>query len=313
MKKLLVVIVTIMFVAFSSQMVDGQEVRQSCVKHDSSRTIEGFKQVILTWKDPFIQNELWPEYARLANKILATSTSEEVRGTIVTPDFKGMTWLMNHTVEYENSYFNQSDYHNGVRINNDLVYRDIAGNPSNWAVLEYKDVSGMYAKIACCNSEDKKVEVVKVALAPPPPPAPAPTPAPVQRVDTVKTVYITEYREVQQQMAPQQPIQYGYRESRVSINVGMQRPMYYPQQRMQMRQPMAYRPMQRSYCPPQRQYRPQPRPQRPVYEDRTMPGGLPSINQPTYTQPTYNPGSGGGVPSEDRRMPNGIQSRSMAR
>ena len=140
----------------SSQIVIAQTLK-SCVEYDAKRTLIGFKQVVLTWKDPFIQRELWPEYARLANNILQTSKLERVRSFVVTPDLSGMTWLMNHTVEYEFSYFKQSDYHNGVRINDRLSYRDVEGHDSNWAVLEWEDVLGLYGKIACANSEDPKI------------------------------------------------------------------------------------------------------------------------------------------------------------
>ena len=152
---MLLVVLLVALISSQKKVVANSSIRP-CITYDAGRTLDGFKKVILTWKDPFIKNQLWPAYASLANEILKTSKLETVRSFIVTPDSIGMTWLMNHTQEYENSYFLQDDFYNGARVNDNLEYRDVAGQKSNWAVLVYEDVSGMYAKIKCCNPEKPK-------------------------------------------------------------------------------------------------------------------------------------------------------------
>jgi hypothetical protein len=148
---------------------------KSCMTYSPERTLSEFKDLVLTSKDPFMRDVLWLEYARLANQILKTSAIEGVNTFIVTPDLVGMQWLMDHTVEYESSYYNQEDYMNGVKVGERLEYHKVAGHKSNWATIKVGDIipkNGMYAKIACSNSEkplfelkknEPKDEVVKTA------------------------------------------------------------------------------------------------------------------------------------------------------
>jgi hypothetical protein len=122
---------------------------RSCVTFDPNRDLNGFKNVILTWKDPFIRSKLWPAYVANINESL---------GTHITCDEKGIRFILENTQEYEYSYFNHSDYLNGVRIGNVLEYRDVAGHQSSWAVFVYGGQSCMYAKIGCCNPQKIKVQ-----------------------------------------------------------------------------------------------------------------------------------------------------------
>ncbi len=202
MKKLVFLFFVVLLVALMSSQTALAQRRESCVTYDASRTLEGFKSVILTWKDPFIKAELWPAYAERANQLLQTSKIERIRGLVVTPDLKGMTWLMSHTVEYEFSYFKQSDFWNGTRLNNKLEYRDVAGNESSWAVFEYEDVSGLYSKVKCCNPQKPKVPEVAYQT----PPAPEPTPAP--KVDPEPEIVIQKKIIVQQEVVD--PTYMGY-------------------------------------------------------------------------------------------------------
>ena len=143
--------VVFLFVALlSSQMIFSQV--KSCVTFDSKRDLNGFKNVVLTWKDPFIKNEIWTAYVSLVN------VSLKEKGIILPVSLKGITFILEHTQEYENSYFVQNDYSNGVRIGNNLEYRNVAGSPSNWAVFVYNDVVCMYAKIGCCNPQKLKTK-----------------------------------------------------------------------------------------------------------------------------------------------------------
>jgi hypothetical protein len=145
--------VAFLFVALlGSQMIFSQV--KSCVTFDSKRDLNGFKNVVLTWKDPFIKNELWPAYVSLINESL------KEKGMTIPVSLKGITFILEHTQEYENSYFVQNDYSNGVRIGNNLEYRNVAGNPSNWAVFVYNDVVCMYAKIGCCNPQKLKTKTI---------------------------------------------------------------------------------------------------------------------------------------------------------
>jgi hypothetical protein len=152
--------ILLLVVLLSGLQVNAQV--ESCMKYDPNRTLDGFKLLVMTSKDPFMRNVLWPEYARLANNILKTSKDPAVWSFVVTADAIGMQWLMNHTVEYEWSYFKQSDYYNGTKVNNRLVYKEIMGHESGWAALEVGDITGgMYAKIQCANSEDPKIPLVR--------------------------------------------------------------------------------------------------------------------------------------------------------
>lgn len=154
------------------------------MEYDPNRTLEGFKNLVLTSQDPFMRRELWPEYAKLANRILKTSKDEGIRNFTVTPNYDGMIWLMQHTVEYEWSYFRPEDYHNGGNFGGRFAYRDVLGHESSWAVLEVGDISGsvgLYAKIKCCNPQDPKIplrpyvpEKPKSIFEPEPEPEPEP-------------------------------------------------------------------------------------------------------------------------------------------
>lgn len=174
MKKLVLFFTTTLLVyLFGLQMVMAQT-SESCIKYNKNRTMEEFRQIILTGTDPFIRMELWPAYAELANKILQTSKLEKVRSLVITPDFVGMKWLMEHSKLYEHSYFKQSDYFNGVRVDSKLDYRDVEGQESDWSVLEYEDIlpkNGMYGKTACGNAEKPKWELL-VGISSTPPPSP---------------------------------------------------------------------------------------------------------------------------------------------
>lgn len=157
LQKILLLVVLLLGLQVNAQV-------ESCMKYDPNRTLDGFKLLVMTSKDPFMKNVLWPEYARLANNILKTSKDPAVWSFVVTADAIGMQWLMDHTYEYEWSYFKQTDYYNGTKVNNCLVYKEIMGHESSWAVLEVGDISaksGMYAKIKCCNSEDPKIPLVR--------------------------------------------------------------------------------------------------------------------------------------------------------
>lgn len=142
---------------------------KSCMTYDPNRTLDEFRDLVLNSKDPFMRSVLWPEYARLANNILKTSSIEGVYNFVVTPDSIGMQWLMDHTVEYENSYYDQENYFNGVKVGNKLEYHKVAGHKSNWATLQVGDIipkNGMYSKIACSNSEKPDFELKKQVVIP---------------------------------------------------------------------------------------------------------------------------------------------------
>lgn len=151
-----------------SQVMMGQSYK-SCVTYDPNRTLDEFKDLVLTSKDPFMREVLWLEYAHLANDILKTSAIEGVNTFVVTPDSVGMQWLMGHTVEYENSYYNQEDYLNGVKVGDRLEYHKVAGHRSNWATLRVGDIipkNGMYAKIFCSNPQKPVFELKRQAVTP---------------------------------------------------------------------------------------------------------------------------------------------------
>ena len=182
----------VLLVAFSSQTTMAQR-RESCVAYDKSRTMEGFKSVILTWKDPFVKNQLWPEYVRLINEGLKTSKIERVRKMVVPVTLVGVAFIVEHSFQHEKSHFKQEDYDNGVRIDNTMVYPTVPvmGRESDWVVFEYEDVSIMYAKVACCNPEKLKIPVAYYT-----PPTqvkitPIPT-LPVSKPDTIKKSVVVE-------------------------------------------------------------------------------------------------------------------------
>lgn len=127
-----------------------------CVTYDQKRTMAQFKNLILYGKDPFIWRQLWPEYARLGNMILQTSKDSSVRTKVLSADQKSMQWLMDHSKDYAESFYDWSDYRNAGREKDQLIYTNSKGLPSSWVVLSYKDVEGMYAKLACGNAEDPK-------------------------------------------------------------------------------------------------------------------------------------------------------------
>lgn len=133
----------------------------ACVEYDANRTLEGFKTVILTWKNPFIKNSLWPEYIRLVNsglekagKPLLSQNQEEA-----------IKEIMENTVEYGFSWYDPADFENGAKVNGVFEYRDIPGQESPWAVYEKYGVRIMYAKVKCCNPQrprpEKEKEVTK--------------------------------------------------------------------------------------------------------------------------------------------------------
>lgn len=182
-----------------SQMIFAQV--RSCVTYDSKRDLNGFKQVILTWKDPFIRKELWPAYVSLVNESL------KEKGMTIPVSLKGITFILENTQEYENSYFVQDDYLNGVRIGDKLEYRNVAGNPSDWAVFVYDDVVCMYSKIGCCNSQKPKFETDNKKMFLPvaektspsqltPTPTSNPVSAQSAKAEKKDTVYIVERQEV---------------------------------------------------------------------------------------------------------------------
>ncbi len=127
-----------------------------CLGYDPNRTMEGFQKIILDAKDPFIRNELWPEYAKLGNQILQTSKLPQVRQLVLRADLRSMTWLLNHSTVYDQSFYDGQNYYNGGRSQNKLVYTSSLGLRSDWVGLRYEDVEDIYAKIACGNPEDPK-------------------------------------------------------------------------------------------------------------------------------------------------------------
>lgn len=132
------------------------QTRESCVTFDPDRDFEGFKKVIKTWKDPFIQREIWPAYVDLINQALKTSKIDSIRNKTVSLDLDGINWILDRSLEYENSWYLQSDYFNGVRVNNKLDFQDVPGQESSWVVFIYGDIVCMYAKVKCCNPQKKK-------------------------------------------------------------------------------------------------------------------------------------------------------------
>lgn len=148
--------VLFLLVALMSSQVFGQV--RSCVTFDQNRTLDGFKNVILTWKDPFIKGALWPEYISLVKQAYMNS-GKNVPTELGSTREVAIRFILDNTEEYENSYFNQSDYLNGVRTADKLSYKDVAGNPSSWAVYGKDGIICMYSKIKCCNPQFPKVVV----------------------------------------------------------------------------------------------------------------------------------------------------------
>jgi hypothetical protein len=146
--------VLFLLVALVSSQVFG--LNGACVTFDQNRDLEGFKKVILTWKDPFIQGALWPEYISLVKQAYMNS-GKSVPVELDASRLIAIRFVLDNTEEYVNSYFNQSDYLNGVRENDKLSYKEVGGNPSNWAVYERDGLICMYAKIKCCNPQFPKV------------------------------------------------------------------------------------------------------------------------------------------------------------
>lgn len=127
-----------------------------CVTYKANRSLAEFKQLVLSGNDPFIRNSLWPEYARICNRALQSSKNAQTRSINITSDYNGMQWLMSNTKLYDASFFDPANYRNAGRSGSSLVWTNLPGLASSWAVLDYDDVQEGYAKIACLNAEDNK-------------------------------------------------------------------------------------------------------------------------------------------------------------
>ena len=134
----------------SSQIVKAKV--EACVDYDENRTLTGFKNVILTWKNPFIKNSLWPEYIRLVNQGLKNAN----KPLLPLDEGEAIQEIMDNTTEYEFSWYDPANFENGAKVDGILDYRNQPGQQSPWAVYEKYGVSIMYAKIKCCNPQKPK-------------------------------------------------------------------------------------------------------------------------------------------------------------
>jgi hypothetical protein len=154
--------IVVLLVALFSSQIFGQ-VREACVTFDANRKLQDFKNIVMTWKDPFIKGQLWPEYILLIKNAYRFA-GEEIPAELYSDNLVAIKFILNNSYEYERSNFHQEEYENGVRINNALFYRNVLGTPSNWIVFEKGKILCMYAKVGCCNPQRPKVkqrEVIK--------------------------------------------------------------------------------------------------------------------------------------------------------
>jgi hypothetical protein len=144
------------FILWGLQTTNAQQIPKSCTGYKLNRSVSEYRELILWGKDPYIQNVLWPEYARIANIWLQTSAKPEVRAHVVTPDRAGMVWLFDHSVQKSWDAFDWRNLLDGYRQYNQLFLKDMRGTAGNWMALKYEDVLGPWSRSDCGNPTPPK-------------------------------------------------------------------------------------------------------------------------------------------------------------
>ena len=124
---------------------------EPCATPNQNRTLQEVGEILM--KDGVYYDSLRKAYAEAVNYNIG-------RG-IITSDKKGMLMLLRGSKLMDQSFIVPSEFYNGVRYGDKVIFTTLLGSPSNyWLVFESEGVDYPYGRVVCMNPQKKRVKYI---------------------------------------------------------------------------------------------------------------------------------------------------------